>query len=292
MIGRNASGTFVEPSVVRGGHKIYVRDYRGSGPAFVLMHGFPDNLHIYDELAQILAAKGHRVVTFDFLGYGGSDKPADHSYSARGLEDDLHAVVETLRIAPIIPVAHDASGPTAINWSLEHPDWIAKLVLLNCYYGSEPTLKFPELISLFADPAYRDLARAIISDPEQFGWLLTFQGNQFGREAPVAFRERAQKILVPAIRAQFRATPSAAIAFMSLTAELHSAVFANTKRVPEFAKFRKPVELIWGAGDPYLNVGVAQNIKNSFCHSKLTPLRLGHWPQIDAPEEVAKALLS
>ena len=45
----------------------------GRGPAIVLMHGFPDDLHLYDRLVPELA--GRRVVSFDFLGWGASDKP-------------------------------------------------------------------------------------------------------------------------------------------------------------------------------------------------------------------------
>jgi haloalkane dehalogenase len=42
--------SFSEHYVPIGQGRVYVRDYPGADPAFVLMHGFPDNLHIYDEL--------------------------------------------------------------------------------------------------------------------------------------------------------------------------------------------------------------------------------------------------
>jgi hypothetical protein len=67
--------------VLRDQGSIYVRDYAGAGPAFALMHGFPDNLHIYDYLIPHLVARGRRVVAFDFLGFGESDKPAGATYS-------------------------------------------------------------------------------------------------------------------------------------------------------------------------------------------------------------------
>ena len=41
---------FIEHHVPHGQGRVYARDYAGMGPAFVLMHGFPDNLHIYDDL--------------------------------------------------------------------------------------------------------------------------------------------------------------------------------------------------------------------------------------------------
>jgi pimeloyl-ACP methyl ester carboxylesterase len=75
--------SFVEHHVPRDEGKLYARDYKGAGPAFVLMHGFPDNLHIWDDLVPYLTASGRRVVTFDFLGFGASDKPAGATYSFR-----------------------------------------------------------------------------------------------------------------------------------------------------------------------------------------------------------------
>ena len=97
---------FTEHRIQRGAHALYARHYAGTPPAFVLMHGFPDNLRIYDALAPLLAAAGRSVVAFDFLSYGGSDKPVDHRYTSAGLEDDLQAVVAALGLGPVVPVAH------------------------------------------------------------------------------------------------------------------------------------------------------------------------------------------
>ena len=142
-----AQAAYTEYHIPRDGHALYARSYAGADPALVLMHGFPDNLHIYDALAPLLAAAGRRTVVFDFLGYGASDKPADYPYSTEGLEHDLQAVVDVLELTAIVPVAHDASGPTAINWALDHPERVAALALLNTYYDEAPTLRFPELIA-------------------------------------------------------------------------------------------------------------------------------------------------
>jgi pimeloyl-ACP methyl ester carboxylesterase len=40
----------------------------GAEPTIVVMHGFPDNLHLYDRLLPHLSPP-RRVVTFDFLGW-------------------------------------------------------------------------------------------------------------------------------------------------------------------------------------------------------------------------------
>jgi pimeloyl-ACP methyl ester carboxylesterase len=54
-----------EHLVPRGGQRIYAREHPGVEPTLVLLHGFPDDLHLYDRLLPHLNPP-RRVVTFDF----------------------------------------------------------------------------------------------------------------------------------------------------------------------------------------------------------------------------------
>jgi pimeloyl-ACP methyl ester carboxylesterase len=63
--------------VQREQHRIYVRDLPGAEPTIILMRGFPDNVHLYDRLSPYLPPP-RRVVLFDFLGWGSSDKPSGY----------------------------------------------------------------------------------------------------------------------------------------------------------------------------------------------------------------------
>src|SRR5215469_829121 len=280
----NASQPYSEHLVPHQASTIYVRHYAGSGPAFVLMHGFPDNLLIYDRLLPYLGDR--QVITFDFLGWGASEKPRDYSYTSKAQEGDLQAVLDTLDVEQVVLVPHDASGPVAINWALDHPERVAALVLLNTYYAETPSLRFPEFIALFADPAHAALARAMAQTPQVAQWLLRWQGEQFGAAAP------PPETLLPLVMHQFADSPSTFPAFIALTADLHATVQANTHRLPQLATFERPVRIIFGAGDPYMNPGVAEQFHEAFPTSEVFLLHAGHWPQIDEPEEVARLLLS
>ena len=147
-----SSNTFTELWAER--HRIRVRDYPGHPPAIVLMHGLPDDQHLYDRTLPFLA--GRRVVTFDFLGWGESDKPAGYPYTADNQTGDLDAVIAQLGLDEVVLVAHDASGPPAIDWALAHPARVAALVLLNTYYGWMPSLHAPEAITLYSTPILRE----------------------------------------------------------------------------------------------------------------------------------------
>ena len=57
---------YTEHRVRRDHGSLYVRDFLGNAPAFVVLHGFPDNSHIYDDLIPLLVAAGRRIVAIDF----------------------------------------------------------------------------------------------------------------------------------------------------------------------------------------------------------------------------------
>jgi haloalkane dehalogenase len=276
--------SYTEHRILRGAYGIYAHHCAGTGPALVLMHGFPDNLHIYDRLIPYL--RDRQVITLDFLGWGTSDKPIGYPYTSKQQEGDLQAVLDTLGAEQVVLVPHDASGPVAINWALDHPERVSALVLLNTYYAEAPTLRFPEFIALFADPAYAALTRAMAQEPTVAQWLLNWQGEQFGAEG------QGQETLRPIVLHEFAGTPSTFPAFISLTSDLHATLRADTQRLPELKTFERPVRIIFGAGDPYLNPGVAEHFHEAFPTSELFLLHKGHWPQLDGPEEVASLLLS
>jgi haloalkane dehalogenase len=142
---------YQETVVRRDQHRIHVRDHPGAGPPIILMHGFPDNLHLYDRLVPHLSPP-RRVVLFDFLGWGSSDKPSGYPYTTANQVGDVDAVITQLGLGQVLLVAHDASGPPAIDWALAQPERVAGLVLLNTYYCEMPTLRPPEVIWLFATP--------------------------------------------------------------------------------------------------------------------------------------------
>src|SRR4029450_10597612 len=107
---QRGSETFQEPTVQRSGHRIYVRDYPGAGPPILLLHAFPDNLPLSDRLVPHLPPT-RRVVTFDFLGWGRSDKPASYRPTARNQLREVETVIDQLGLEDPVLVVHDASGP-------------------------------------------------------------------------------------------------------------------------------------------------------------------------------------
>ena len=275
-----------EHTVARGRYRIYAREYAGEEPAIVLMHGFPDNLHLYDLLVPHLS--GRRIVVFDFLGWGRSDKPEGYPYTADNQTRDLGAVISHLGLDSVVLVAHDASGPPAIDWALAHPERTAALVLLNTYYGRTSSLRRPEAIFLFSTPGLRTIARLVSGRFDLFRRMYWWQvGRRF------ILNEEVREEFVPLLYEQFTATPSTKPAFFALNIDLLGTVRSRAGAEPEMRAFGRPVRIIFGEADPSLNAGVARDFHEKFQGSELFLLPTArHFPQLDEPEEVARLILS
>jgi pimeloyl-ACP methyl ester carboxylesterase len=278
---------YQETVVRRGQHGIHVREHPGAGPPIVLMHGFPDNLHLYDRLVPYLSPP-RRVVLFDFLGWGRSDKPSGYPYTTDNQVGDVDAVVTQLGLEQVLLVAHDASGPPAIDWALDHPERVAGLVLLNTYYCEMPTLRPPEAIWLFSTPVVRTIARPV---SRMFGnWIFRrmywWQVGRFIRDADV------RREFVPLLYQQFEAMPSAQPAFFRLNEDLLPMIKLRTEKIPRLREFKRPVRIIFGDADYTLNSGVARTFHEFFPGSELFLIRgARHFVQLDEPAQVARLIL-
>ncbi|SEN10817.1 Pimeloyl-ACP methyl ester carboxylesterase [Luteibacter sp. UNCMF331Sha3.1] len=285
------SSAFTEHRVPSGDGEVFVRDHAGKGDAFVLMHGFPDNHHIYDALVPHLVAAGRRVVVFDFRGFGQSSRTPGATYTFDQQRDDLASVVMALGLAKIVPVAHDASGPAALNFALEHPDKVSAVCMLNSLYAAGSNIRVPELVMLFASANLDPLSYAILNDPAQFGWLLRFQQDMFRTALPEA-RRAAFDTTASIIIENFTGEHHAREAFRQLAAGLLPEVGKNTAQIARLSTLTVPVKLIWGEFDPYLNPGVANDLLPYLPNATLHTLPAGHWLQLDLPADVARLMLA
>lgn len=106
----------------------------GSGPPLLLLHGHPQTHLTWFKVAPVLA-KRFTVVATDLRGYGDSQKPpgdpAHANYSKRVMAADQVAVMAALGFDRFDVVAHDRGACVAHRMALDHPDHIARLVLLD-----------------------------------------------------------------------------------------------------------------------------------------------------------------
>jgi pimeloyl-ACP methyl ester carboxylesterase len=244
------------------------------------MHGFPDSMHLYDRLVPLLAKHRH-IITFDFLGWGDSDKPAGHHYDIASLRRDLEAVVAYFGLKQVVLMAHDASGQPSIDWSLDNPEKSAGLVLLNTYYGPSPSLKAPDAIERFSTPGlYRDLSVWLTRHFDSL-WLRGYTEQIAKFISTEELREPFQKLLG---HQSLQIRP----AFYGLNRVLRREIQKRGDRTAQLTTHKTPVRIIFGNDDADLNAGVAKDLHQLFPNSELFLLEnAGHFVQIDKPAAVA-----
>jgi len=69
------------------------------------------------------------------------------------------------------------------------------------------------------------------------------------------------------------------------------AVLARNANLARMEAFAKPVSIVFGAEDPFLNEAVAQGFATAFPHAKLQLVpSAGHYVQLDKPDAVVDAI--
>jgi pimeloyl-ACP methyl ester carboxylesterase len=93
------------------GRRLYVRRREGDGPLLILLHGFPSSSYDWRELLELRLERA--ALALDFLGFGLSEKPADHIYSLSWQADAVEELVRRQGSPPVFLVAHDMGTSVA-----------------------------------------------------------------------------------------------------------------------------------------------------------------------------------
>jgi pimeloyl-ACP methyl ester carboxylesterase len=141
-----------QPRMLNVGDASIRYEVEGEGPAIVFVHGWAQDLSIWDEQARVFAPE-YRVIRFDRRGFGESTGFADPSADAA----DVLALLDTLGVRTAHIVGLSAGARTALDFAAAYPTRASALV----YYGGAPMPGFPGMPNeMTAQTMFGDLARA------------------------------------------------------------------------------------------------------------------------------------
>ena len=124
---------FARRRVPTSGAEIHLR-VGGDGPPVLLLHGYPQTHACWHRIASPLAER-FTVVAPDLGGYGDSGVPPSDSehraYSKRVMAQDQVEVMRALGFERFAVVGHDRGARVAYRMALDHPERVARLVVLD-----------------------------------------------------------------------------------------------------------------------------------------------------------------
>jgi pimeloyl-ACP methyl ester carboxylesterase len=132
-------------------------DWGGGGEPLVLVHGFGDNPHVFDDLAPHLADR-FRVVAYARRGHGLTE--AKPPYDGATLVQDLAALLDQLGIERAHLVGSSMGGNEVTAFAGLHPDRTRRIAYLDAAYD-------------YADPACRAAWDAFPIDPSPPDYAMT-----------------------------------------------------------------------------------------------------------------------
>jgi len=261
------------------GHRIFIYEH-GSGPAVLLLHGFPTSGYdwrgVIDGLADVF-----RCVALDFPGYGLSDKPAAYSYSLFQQTDIVQGLAQALELKEAHVVSHDVGtsvhtellareqegrlpfrilSSTFLNGSMLQD--LATITPFQKLLASNETLPQAMAISQNLTANYIDGVKSVMKRPE----CLTEEDAVVMNDL-LAYQDGNRRL--PALSLYMRER------------------YIHRDRWIGALKAASPVQFIWADGDPVANVEMGRALAKEVPQAKYTELAgLGHFLLMEDPPTV------
>jgi pimeloyl-ACP methyl ester carboxylesterase len=268
------------------GYEIFTLDLPASGPerrpALLVLHGFPTSSFDFHRVVGRLAAD-RRVLLFDMLGYGFSDKP-DRAYTMAVQADIAMAFVDGLGVERLGLLTHDVGdtvGGELLARQLEGA-WDVTITDRTLTNGSI----YVELAQLSAGqqlllglPDRRLVADALDGDTVMAGVAATF-----GADAAVDPDELASQWAMIAERGGEQLLPR-------LIRYIEERRRSETRFTGAIERHPSPLVVVWGRDDPIAVPAMTDRLARARPDAPAVLLNgVGHYPMLEAPERFLEAL--
>jgi len=254
----------------------------GAGEPLLLIHGFPSGSWDWHYLWQALAER-YRVIALDMIGFAFSDKPQHYPYSLLDQADLQQALMGSLDIAEYHVLAHDYGDSVAQELLARHEQgagFLRSLCFLNG--GLFPETHHPVLLQkLLMSPIGSLIGRLYSRErmARTFGKVFGPQTQPDDRELDAFWRmiefNRGPRVMHLLIRyiAERRVNRDRWLAAMQRTGV--------------------PLRVIDGAVDPVSGPHMVERYRQLIPAPDTVLLpHIGHYPQVEAPEQVLQHYLA
>jgi haloalkane dehalogenase len=245
----------------------------GDGPPVVFFHGEPTWSFLWRRVIPPVLGSGYRCIAPDMAGFGRSDKPVDIGWYSYDRHVALLApLLDELDLRDATFVVHDWGGPIGLRLAVEHPERVARLVILDT-----------GLIT----------GRQRMND----AWMAFRNFVERTEDLPVGFlvkgacaRPPADEVIAaydaPYVNVESKAGARAFPLIMPFSPDAPGAA-AGSRVLEALRQDRRPKLVVWADSDPVLPLSTGERFAAALGTSiDHVVERAGHFLQEDAGEEI------
>ena len=242
------------------------------GTTVILLHGIGSSVETWTYNISVLA-QHHRVYAVDLVGAGRSDKPLV-TYSLTYLAQFVLGFMDALSIECASLVGNSLGGGVALQFALNFPRKVEKLVLVNSFgLGKEITLTLRLATLPFVGRLF---------SPSRSGTALALKQSVY--DATLITNEWVelyyQIATLPGVWSALLAIINTNINLFGVRPEVYNAI------VDRLATITAPTLVFWGQQDPILPVAHAAVATKELPSARLHIFDpCGHWSQVEHSEE-------
>lgn len=235
----------------------------GKGSPLVLLHGYPLDHYLWDEVAPLLKDTFDLIIP-DLRGFGDSTT-IDTPYTMDDFAADIAGLLDQLDIQKTAIAGHSMGGYVALAYARLYPERVSGLALVSSQVLADPPDRKEGRYKSAADVAQQGISGVVETMTPKFTSNPHWQ----------AFARKNMETQQPA----------AYIGALQAMAE-------RVDATPLLSAMKYPVVVVHGAADQLIPIERAREVKAALPESHLVEIKdVGHMPMCEAPDETAQALM-
>ncbi len=246
-----------------------------SGNPVVLVHGFSVPYFIYDPTFEFLCQQGFRVLRYDLIGRGFSDRP-NVRYDAALFVRQLRELLDALNYKDIYLVGLSMGGVVTASFIDAHPEYVSKYILIDP--SGARAVSLSPFLKAVKMPGFGELAIGLFGSGSMIKGVAA---DLFTPELVQQFQEKYS------VQMKYQGFKRAILSTMR-SGMLDS--FIETYR--RVGRMNKPTLLFWGKNDATVPFEHSDDIRTAMPQVEFHAFEnCGHIPHYERASEVNEILL-
>jgi pimeloyl-ACP methyl ester carboxylesterase len=254
-----------------------------SGSPILLVHGFPETWWTFHKLIPLLAVN-HRVFAVDLRGFGDSDNEPGE-YDSRTSAEDLHLLIAQLDVGPVHLTGQDIGGATVFRLATTYPQDVLSFTAIEM---GLPGFGLEMLADITRGGAWHIGVLAATGIPEM---LLAGREREFLGQFAFPAMSATPGAITDADIDEFARTYSRPDGWRGAIG-LYQSMLREGPEIKTLAQTRglsMPVLAVGAGGGAFTAGTMSQATSTEISSASLDGV--GHYAAMEAPEELAKAVL-